>query len=152
MTKDNAELIIQRAEEIWQRFHDLDYEVDPKAQEIDYSCGNERNSLAFYLGKALADYDIGRGMDFPLAKEHAAKNLIDWFNAAVSRTVIRAGSGLIRKVGELEKELQESRERCTYLESEIQELSAEYLDLQGRKNDVEEKLRLMFKSKQEDLE
>lgn len=116
-------VIVERVETFIQRLNDLDYIISPEAGELLY--GDRLNpkergkSLADYLANSINEYEQKRD-----SKESEFKAIVCnlWINRAFAQGIVKEGQGLARK-------LKECRERNIQLESDLEKLSMEYLQL-----------------------
>ena len=129
--------IIEKVETFIQRLHDLDYIVTPEAKKIGYidKQTNKEISIAHSLSLHISRYEKNIDNELQLS---FARLCLTWINKAFTYGVIQEGQGLARK-------LKEYRDRNAQLESDLEKLSLEYLELQ----DLNRRLGL---SSEEDLE
>jgi|GEM_PF-4808557 len=125
---------IEQVEDFVQRLHDLEYEIDTRANLITYTnCA----TLADNLTNTLSRYENNR--DTMLSTVYASDALL-WIEKAFAAGIIHEGSAAIRKLREKETKLEEYKQRCVQLEADNQQLASEYLQLQGRYNELDARL------------
>jgi len=117
--------IYERVDTFIQRLHDLEYIITPEAKTIVYESKEnkkDRSMLADELSNSITIYESRKDDDITRMKYARICNV--WINRAFSCGVVRESEGLVKK-------LKECRDRNVRLESDLEKLSLDYLELQG---------------------
>ena len=134
--QDKVELFIQR-------LRNLEYVI--KLGEPKIVTGSDRihttireydggRSIACRLSTCITEYEANK--DNQQTKYYYARELLKAINDAFTQGIIAEGEGLARKY-------RDSSDKCSKLEQDIAQLSAEHLILQGKYNELETRLRQM---------
>jgi hypothetical protein len=122
-----------------QRVHDKDYTITKEASEIVYGRKSEgrvgkllgtmeeTGILADRLAWAMGAYESSK--DDPHFRDLYGTQCLFWINRAYSRGVVKEGEGSVHK-------LRECQEKNTKLDSDVTELSAKLLILQGKYDEL----------------
>jgi hypothetical protein len=130
--------IIAKVENFIRRVHDRDYIITEKAHTIIFSepkdstsmfgSRKEVGNLADLLAKSMSLYQVTKEVDkesTSIELFKAAAECLSWINEAFSWNIVKESEGLVNK-------LKKCEEKNSQLEKDIQELTTEYIGLQGK--------------------
>lgn len=141
MSKDTDEhsSVIAEVEDFIRRLHDGDYIISKEAHKIEFSkprdgavglvSRKEIGNLADRLAHAMSIYEVNKGKSS--LRRTSAISCLMWINRAFSWGVIKEGKGLLTR-------LKKCQERNLQLETDIQQITSDYISLQGRYMELNE--------------
>lgn len=129
----NESKITEEVDTFIRRLYDLEYVIDPRADDLRYVDRENRNlgSLSDALSQTLIAYQENRTN--PKDKIHSAIAMQAVIAKLYANGVVKPGEGLRRK-------LSECSNKNIELENDLKKLSIEYLQLQERYNELEKEL------------
>ncbi len=135
----NLDSIVGRVETFINRLHNSSITIDEGAKNITYKRGVEMKSLADILGEQIHYYKRGKESNEPYYP--SASDIFEWINKAYTNGVVKESNSLLEQLAEKDNIIKKSEEDKLKLKEQLQKLSTDYIRLQGRYEELEEKLR-----------